>query len=462
MILTRGVKIQLVVFAIITVLGVGYTAIRYIGLGGGLLDRTYTAYVQLPDSGGAFTNSEVTYRGVTVGRVGPIQLVPNGVRIELEMEKGVKIPRDTLAVVANRSAVGEQYIDLQPRSDRGPFLDGGAPYTIPAENTRIPVKTSDLLINVDKTVASVDPENLRTIVDELDKAFNGSGSDLQSIIDDSGKLIREMDENFETTSDLLDNSKIVLNTQRDKGTSIRTFARELAALTDTIRENDGNIRETIDTAGPAVEEVDNLIDNVSDDLPVLLANLTSTGRVLTADQDAIRSLLISLPFTVAGSQTILPGDGYQHMGLALNIDTPAPCTEGYEKTKPRWPQDTRETPARTDVGCKAPKNSQTAVRGARNAPEPRPYIKLPPGALDGAGEPPAASTRAVAKDGTDADDRLVYQTNSTKSVFVTGYDPTSGKYVGPNGVTYTVGSSGGAKNLLGDESWKWLLLGPLS
>ena len=462
MILTRGTKIQLVVFALITVLGVSYTAVRYLGVGGSLLDRTYTAYVELPDSGGAFTNSEVTYRGVTVGRVGPIRLVQNGVRIEMELDKGAKIPRDTLAVVANRSAVGEQYIDLQPRSDQGPFLDEGTPHTIPAGNTRIPVKTSDLLLNVDKTVASVDPENLRTIVDELDEAFNGTGPALQTIIDEGGKLIQDMDENFETTADLLDNSKIVLNTQRDKGTSIKTFARELAALTDTIRENDGNIRETIDAAGPAAAEVDDLIDNVSDDLPVLLANLTSTTQMLTANQDGIRSVLISLPFTVAGSQTVLPGDGYQHMGLALNIDTPAPCTEGYEKSKPRWPQDTKETPARTDVGCTAPKKSQTAVRGARNAPEPRPYIKLPPGALDGAGEPPAASTRSAEDDGTESESRLVYQTNSTKSVFVTGYDPTSGKYVGPNGVTYTVGSSGGAENLLGDDSWKWLLLGPLS
>ncbi|GAA0962316.1 MCE family protein [Actinocorallia libanotica] len=460
MILKRGVKIQLLVFAIITVLGVTYTAVRYIGVGGSLFDRTYTAYVELPDSGGAFTNSEVTYRGVTVGRVGPIKLVPGGVRIEMEIEKGARIPRDTLAVVANRSAVGEQYIDLQPRSDDGPFLDEGGVHTIPAANTRIPVKTSDLLINVDKTVSSVDTEDLRTIVDELDKAFNGSGSDLQSIIDDSGKIIREMDENFETTRDLLDNSKIVLNTQKDKGSSIKAFARELADLTDTIRENDGNIRETVDATVPATVQIDRLVDGLSDDLPVLLANLSSTGQVLTADQDAIRSLLISLPFTVAGSQTILPGDGYQHMGLALNIDSPAPCTEGYEKTKPRWPQDTKEIPARTDIGCAAPKKSQTAVRGARNAPEARPYLKLPPGTLDGAGEPPAASTRNAGTDGEES--RPVYQTNSTKSVFVTGYDPTSGKYVGPDGVTYTVGSSGGTKSLLGDESWKWLLLGPLS
>ncbi|ROO91192.1 phospholipid/cholesterol/gamma-HCH transport system substrate-binding protein [Actinocorallia herbida] len=456
MILKRGVKIQLVVFLIVTVLGVSYTLVRYVGVGGGLFNQTYKAYVQIPDSGGAFTNSEVTYQGVPVGKVGPIDLVEGGVKIELVIDKGYRIPRDTVAVVANRSAVGEQYIDLQPRSDKAPYLDEGAPYTI--TDARVPVKTADLLRNLDNTVTSVNVDDLQTIVDELDLAFNGAGGDLQSILDDSGKIIKEADENFETTSRLLDSGGTFLDSQRDNGGAIQTFARNLALLTDSIREDDPSIRADIDAVEPAVDQADALIDGLSDDLPVLLANLTSTGQVLTARQDGIRSMLIMFPFTVAGAQTVMPGDGYQHFGLALNIDDPAPCTAGYEKTDPRWPQQTKDLPARTDIGCTS-KDKSVSVRGSKNTPKPRPNVALPPGALDGAGEPPAASTR---QNVSDDDEDIVYQTNSSNSVFVTGYDPTSGKYTGPDGVTYTIGSSGGAQNLLGEESWKWLLLGPLS
>src|SRR4051812_35589348 len=200
MILKTGVKIQLLVFALITVLGVSYTAVHYIGIGSGLLNRTYTAYVDMDASGGAFTNSEVTYRGVTVGKVGPIQLTRDGVHIKLVLNKGEKIPRDTIAVVANRSAVGEQYIDLQPRSDKGPYLADGAAYTIPKADTRVPVPTADLLINLDKTVASVDPKNLGTIINELDKAFRGAGPDLQSILDDSRRIIKEANDNYDATA----------------------------------------------------------------------------------------------------------------------------------------------------------------------------------------------------------------------------------------------------------------------
>lgn len=113
MILKRGVIIQLIAFAVITVVGVAIVSVNYIGLGRGLLGKQYVAYVDLTDSGGVFTNAEVTYRGVPVGRVGPIELTKDGIRVKLLLERGERIPREgTKAVVANRSAVGEQYIDL--------------------------------------------------------------------------------------------------------------------------------------------------------------------------------------------------------------------------------------------------------------------------------------------------------------------------------------------------------------
>jgi phospholipid/cholesterol/gamma-HCH transport system substrate-binding protein len=424
-ILKTGVKIQLLVFALITVLGVSYTAVHYIGIGSSLLNRTYTAYVDMDSSGGAFTNSEVTYRGVTVGKVGPINLTRDGVHIELVLNRGEKIPRDTIAVVANRSAVGEQYIDLQPRSNHGPFLADGVAYTIPKVDTRVPVPTADLLINLDKTVASVDPKNLSTIINELDKAFRGAGPDLQSILDDSRRVIKEADDNYDATADLIDNSKIVLDTQRDKGDAIQTFARNLASLTDSIRDDDPAIRSTIDQTTPAVNETGRLVDDLSPTLPVLLANLSTTGQIITARE------------------------------------APAPCTKGYEGTKARWPQFTKETPARTDTGCKDP-NPNVDVRGARHAPKPKPLIALPPGTLDGAGEPPAASTVSAKADATGLANNTAYQSYKTKEVFVTGYDPTSGAFTGPDGQRYVMGSTGGEQKLLGEASWEMLLTGPLS
>jgi phospholipid/cholesterol/gamma-HCH transport system substrate-binding protein len=227
-ILKRGVIFQLIAFAVITVVGVAIVSVNYIGLGRDLLGKEYVAYVDLTDSGGVFTNAEVTYRGVPVGRVGPIELTKSGIRVKLVLERGERIPRDgTKAVVANRSAVGEQYIDLEPTKKSGPYLDQGDPYTIPKERTTLPVSTAELLRNVDSLVGSVNTKDLGTIVDELDKAFSGSAEDLQSILDDTDRLLKTAEQAYPDTKQLLDNSVTVLDTQRGQATNIRGFARNL-------------------------------------------------------------------------------------------------------------------------------------------------------------------------------------------------------------------------------------------
>lgn len=466
MIIKRGVWIQLIIFALITVLGISYTLVHYIGIGRKVLGQGYTAYVDLADSGGAFTGGEVTYRGVRVGRVGPIKLTSDGVRIELDLDKGHHIPRDTKAIVADRSAVGEQYIDLQPNTAKGPYLDEGPAYTIPRQNTRIPVSTAELLRNLDSLVGSVNPQDLKTIVDELDKAFAGAGADLQTILDSSQKILKTANDNYDSTSQLLDNSKTVLNTQRDKGSEIKAFAANLASLTDQIRRSDPALRTDINAVLPAVTQGNKLIDQLGPTLPVLLSNLTVTGQVIAQRIDGLRSLLILYPGTLAGAFTITPGDGTEHFGLVLNVDSPAPCTSGYKKSM-RYPQDTSNPLVKKIYSCDLPHNSQQDVRGSRNAPTPKPGPSLPPGATDAAGSPPAASSSsgsadAESKSNVSASSVKPYTADSANSVYVTTYDPQTGAFTGPDGKQYTAATTGGQQRLLGDASWKWLLLGPLA
>src|SRR3954469_11244754 len=111
----RGVVVKVTIFALVTLLGVGYVAIRYLGLGQSVVGHGYTAYVDLADSGGVFTSAGVTYRGVEVGRVGAITLRSDGIRVALNIDGKHDIPANTEAVIGNGSAIGEQYIDLQPK-----------------------------------------------------------------------------------------------------------------------------------------------------------------------------------------------------------------------------------------------------------------------------------------------------------------------------------------------------------
>ena len=109
--LRRTVKIQLVAFVVLSLLGISYVSSRYVGLTSSLFGSSAcTINVDFPDSGGIFSGAEVTYRGVGVGRVGQLHLLDSGVRVEVRLNNcdHPAVPKTgTLAYVSDRSAVGE-------------------------------------------------------------------------------------------------------------------------------------------------------------------------------------------------------------------------------------------------------------------------------------------------------------------------------------------------------------------
>src|SRR5690625_4569040 len=122
-VLTRKNRIHLLIFGVVTLLAVGYAGGKYVGVDRLFGSRGYIVQVELADSGGIFANAEVAYRGVTVGRVHSLDLTDTGVTANVDIENDApQIPADSDAVVANRSAIGEQYIDLRPQSTGEPYL----------------------------------------------------------------------------------------------------------------------------------------------------------------------------------------------------------------------------------------------------------------------------------------------------------------------------------------------------
>ncbi|HEU4512223.1 MAG TPA: MlaD family protein, partial [Nocardioidaceae bacterium] len=172
--ISKRTKVQLVVFALITMVGVAYVGATYARLDRLLFDDSYRVVAHFEDSGGVFAGAGVSYRGVTVGQVGALEVTDKGVDVILEIDDdSEKIPLDTNALVANRSAVGEQYVDLLPNTDDGPYM--GESSEIPVEKTETPIPTMQLLVDLDKMVNSVNKDSLRTVVSEMGKAFNGTG-----------------------------------------------------------------------------------------------------------------------------------------------------------------------------------------------------------------------------------------------------------------------------------------------
>ena len=420
--ITRTTKIQLLVFVIITLLGVSYVGANYARLDRWFYDDTYTVSADLGESGGIFVGAEVTYRGVPVGLVEDMRLSDSGVIVDLGIDESHDgIPADVRAVVANRSAVGEQYVDLQPQSQGGPYLENQS--EIGRSATKTPLSATTLLVDLDQLVNSVNRAAMRTVVSELGTAFYGTGPALRTIIETGNSFMDTALANLDVTTALIRNSRVALQTQLDSETAIRSFTRDLALFSDTLVASDDDLRRVIDKGSLAARDVRGLIEENQDDLAVLINNLITTNEITSARVDGLEQVLVLYPYVVEGGYTVVAKDAMTglydaHFGMVLT-DHPPVCHQGYP-TEQRPPSDLTERPIPENVRCTEPQE-QSNARGAQNAPA---YNRAPVVAL---------------------------YDPETGALEPTDRNPDAGTLV-----------TGGYEGTSGEDSWKWLLLGPLA
>jgi phospholipid/cholesterol/gamma-HCH transport system substrate-binding protein len=405
--LTRRVRLQLVAFAVIAVVAVVYATFRFTDLGRALGADGYTVRMNLHESGGIFTNAEVTYRGYNVGRVGEIHLTAEGIQVDLNIEPDAPdIPADLDAVVANRSAVGEQYVDLRPRDDSGPYLSGAS--VIAADRTVTPVSTDRVIRDLDSLASSVPTDSLRTFVDELDRAFAGTGDDLQVLLDSTTDFTRMATEHLPQTITLINDGGTVLDTQVAQSDNITRFAGDLQLLAEQLKNSDPDLRRLITETPRVANQVQELLRESGPGLGLVFANLLTTSDIVGARKDGLEYVLVSYPLFSAAGQGLLKADpGQAHLGLALNLFNPPPCTKGYEETQRRDGTDigSPDAPTPPQTYCAEPPGSPINVRGSANAPyggKPVAHggpVTPPTGGEDQANNPLAGLPGTVGKPG---------------------------------------------------------------
>jgi phospholipid/cholesterol/gamma-HCH transport system substrate-binding protein len=368
--LRRSTRIQLVVFAVVAVLVIGYTGFHYANLGRLFgLRGYYTVQIQLANAGGIFPQADVTYRGVSVGRVGAVRLTPTGVEADLNISNSAPpIPADLQASVADLSAVGEQYVNLRPATSSGPYLTQGS--VIPRRDTTLPLPVTSLLTSVNELATSVPLGQLRIVLDNLAIGFGGTSSSLHDLIDGQSKFIRASGSALTQTDTLIEDGQTVLATQNAEAAAFRSFAASSRLFASQLVSSDADLRRLFANGAPAAIQLAGLITDNTATLGALIANLLTTSQITLTRGPALKETFSALPAAIAAGSTVITTKGAR-FGVALTFFNPLPCTAGYQGTKIRNGLDTSPgPPPNTSARCTSPASSGIDVRGSAHAPAP--------------------------------------------------------------------------------------------
>ncbi len=190
----------------------------------------------------------------------------------------------------------------------------------------------------------------------------------------------------------------------------------------TVAANDKYLRALIDNGSATANELRSFLEQNKVNLGQLLNNLVTTNEIVVKHLKGIRQILVIYPYVVAGGFTVAEKSGSNYnarFGLILTQGADA-CEKGYEGSDRRSAQNTADRPMRTNVGCADPSRN---FRGAEKSPR---------------GRTGAAYRSPVAT-----------------------YDASTGKVVWTDQDTRPqIAYDGGAADVFGEDSWKWMLLQP--
>lgn len=349
--LTRGVAVvaaATVLAAPLTACGAdrvisGASAIGAAGTGEGAYEIT----ARIPSAAGLVRNAPVLMADATVGSVGNIEVQDWAAKITLRLNKGVKVPTGSHAMIGMTSVLGSSHLAIVPPAkgaeSAGTVAPGGS-LSLPncpaqgnivaPEGKAIPdinlaqmvdpcryPTTEQVLSSLSVVLNGGGLSQAGEIVHELSAALGGRGDQLQSLIPRLNTLVGDLSKQTDqiiAATEGMDRLSAQINAQ--EGTVQRALESGPQILELLVNERQ-NLVTALDSLGKLSTTANEILQRNSDDIKVIVPNmkelmsqLATTGPALT---NSLR-ILLTFPFLEESIDTVVKGD-YVNSDLVLDL-----------------------------------------------------------------------------------------------------------------------------------------------
>ncbi len=260
-----------------------------------LQPKGYRVNVAFPEATQLAQEADVRISGVPVGRVKKTDANKQSGLTETELEIDARyapIPRDTRAILRQKTLLGETYVELSPgTTSSGRVPDGGQLASGQVAET----------VELDEILRTFDPATRERFSTWLDQAGVAALGNAEAINDALGLLTPFAEE----TGD-------VLSVLRQQSGATRSFIRDTGVVFDALTARDGQLRDLISNSNRVWETVAARDAQLADTfrvLPTFLREGRETTRRLTRFAENTDPLITQLrPAARALSPTLVDLD----------------------------------------------------------------------------------------------------------------------------------------------------------
>lgn len=287
------------------------------GLLGG--DDTYEVTAYFPRAVSLFPSSQVRVLGLPSGTVTAVEIEGDRVRVDMAIDRDVPLPLDVNAEIIPQSLIGERYVQLFPAYQTG-MAEAPDGHVIDLDRAIVPVEPDEALEALRDFLDSLDPDGLGNLIDNLEENLRDQGEPLGRALGELSELVTtfaESDDVLVRIVDSFDRLTATLSTREQQlGEVLAAFAEASQILADERR----SIESFVDALARVSEDGFDLVSEHAVRLRDDIDTLTTAGRTIVANLDAVGDLLDSGPLLVSGEDGTRGLLGaYNHEMRAINL-----------------------------------------------------------------------------------------------------------------------------------------------
>ena len=287
----------------------------------------YQVTAMFDDVGDLQSRGGVQVADVRVGSIGAIDLTDDfKARVEINVNRGVRIPRDSMALVRTTSLLGEKFIELRPKGDpaQGPYLRDG---DVIAETGEAP----ELEFVAQETVTvlgAITANDLATLVKTGAEGFGGRQAELKSLVEDFTRISATFAEKTKTIQSLIDALDTTSATLAQGSNDLAKLFDNLAETTTVLADNRDRVINALDKLARLARVQNVSLDKYRNDIDRQIKQLDAIVQVAANSTAEVRNLLDWIERFFGSLPSVIPGDFTQVYMWAI------PCAQDPRVAKP--------------------------------------------------------------------------------------------------------------------------------
>ncbi len=287
--------------------------------GPGTQEGHSTIYIQMPETLALNANSRVRVADVFVGRVRSIELKNWVPLLTVDLEPGVRLPKNALARIGQTSLLGSQHVELDEPEDPSPE---------PLRNgDTIPLANSSAFPTIERTLASISGiltgggiPNIEVIQNEVNAILTGRSGEIREFLNRLDTFTDEMNKQREDLTRAIDSTNRLLSIVGQRTETLDRVLTEFPPLIQHFAETRDLFADAVTSLGRLSATADETLSNTNANLNTNLANLQRPLRELAKASPYLvgaLKLLLTVPFNIENIPKAIRGD---YINVSVTID----------------------------------------------------------------------------------------------------------------------------------------------